>query len=137
MSEPFRSRFVVNGLSAEGMLRIAETLEQSVKARILRGVDAADLPADGLSKAYAKAKIRSGQKPIRDWNLTGRTLAALQVTGVSDREAAIWFNDQVAAQRAAIQNARDVQFGISPSDSVALDVAIANELIDAIGVKAA
>jgi hypothetical protein len=74
---------------------------------------------------------------IRDWNLTGRTLAALQVTGVSDREAAIWFNDQVAAQRAAIQNARDVQFGISPSDSVALDVAIANELIDAIGVKAA
>jgi hypothetical protein len=99
------------------MRGIGEKLVDSVKARILSGQTTSDTPAPPLREKYARYKQRKGGKPIRDWSRSGTTLRAMAVTSASNNRTVVSFNNPVAAKRAAIQNARARQFGVSSSDS--------------------
>ena len=97
-------------------LDLAKVLSDSIRDRISRGINANDQPATALRKAYANREIRPGARPIRDWRLTGRTMNALQPVPRSDGNLAVGFNDARASQIAAINNAHEKMFGVSPSD---------------------
>jgi len=98
------------------MRGIGRVLGNTVKKRIILGRTAEDQPAPSLRAKYARYKQRKGAQPIRDWKLTGRTLRGLGVTRASDNRVEVGFNDPVAARRAAINNRRSRQFGLSPRD---------------------
>jgi hypothetical protein len=133
----FSSRFAVSKFGEKAMLNIGTALRDSIRSRISSGLTVADVPASALSRGYMRVKLRAGKAPIRDWRFSGITLGAMTVMDVSSDRAVIWFNNPVAIQRAAVQNARQLQFGISPRDSAALDVAVAVEVPSLITVVAA
>jgi len=111
-----RARFAAPGFSADQMLTFGQALAADVKARILLAQDVNDQPAPTLKPGYAKFKNRKYPPAIRNWQLTGRTLRGLRCLRASQNLAIIGFSDPVAAQRAAINNRRALQFGVSPKN---------------------
>jgi phage gpG-like protein len=112
-----RARFAVTAFPADRMRSIGDALVSSIQARLARGLTTEDAPAPPLREKYARYKQRKGGQPIRDWKRTGRTLRALGVTSATNNKAVVGFSDPVAAMRAAMQNRRIRQFGVSANDS--------------------
>lgn len=104
------------GLSGELSSQLAQALAQSIKTRVQRGLDVNDRPAPPLSQVYARLKSRRGLQAIRDWTLTGRTIAALVPIAGPGGQIQVGFTNGRAAQIAAINNARIRMFGVSPQD---------------------
>ena len=114
------------GISSNRSRELAQVLTNSIRARIQKGLDIHDQPAPPLNPRYAKAKIKHGRAPIRDWNYSGRTLAAMGPVAGADG-IVVGFNNPTAARTAAILNARSQQFGISPKDRRAV-IAVLNQI---------
>jgi hypothetical protein len=149
-----RARFAYYGLSSDAMQRIAETTRGSVISRIQRGETVNDSPARPLSmkykerwenhrlvsmgadRGYRAQKQRKGGRPIRDWTYTGHTLRCLKVAWVTANRAAISFLNVIAPWRrisaakiAAIRNADERQFGVSPKDRQNMMAAVHREVV--------
>lgn len=119
-----KARFTVPGYQPEQMKEISqELIEAGIRARIMRGQNTYDGAATPLKRGYARMKQRRGKQALRDWVFTGRTLRSLQVLSATHNKSIIGFTDAVSNKRAAINNARERQFGISPSDQAVLNQA--------------
>src|SRR5689334_19756790 len=90
------ARFVYSPFTAETMAGIGQTLAESIRQRIQRGENANDQPAKSLNKSYAKAKLRRGRAPIRDWTWRGKTLGSLKVKTASENRVVIGFTNDEA-----------------------------------------
>jgi hypothetical protein len=78
---------------AETMKNIGTSVMESIKKRIMTGLDISDLPAKPLAKSYHKFKTEKLHLPgIRDWKLTGVTLAHMHVLWAAPNQATIGFN---------------------------------------------
>ena len=115
-----RARFEVTGYSADAMTTIAGVTRDSIETRILRAQDTYDSPVKPLAKGYAKFKGRKGLAQVRDWRFTGRTLRSMKVLRAQANKAVIGFTDAVSNMRAAINNRRARQFGMSDTNRAAL-----------------
>ncbi len=116
-----KARFVEQGFSAQQMQSIGQQfIDTAERPRIRAGLTVYDQPAPPLSIGYAKRKTRRGLQPIRDWSLTGRTLRSMKVLTAGPNQARIGFTDAEANKRAAINNRRARQFGVSPADHTKL-----------------
>jgi hypothetical protein len=111
MPEHFRYIGIPQALGME----LAIALADSIRERISNAIDVNDEPARPLAKKYGRLKSRRGLNPMRDWTLTGRTMAALQPM-FRDGQIIVGFNDPRAAQIAAINNFQDRMFGVSRGD---------------------
>lgn len=118
--------------SAEQMRTLAEAQMASQKERIANGQNVNDAPARKLNKGYATEKLRRGLPPIRDMKLSGRTLAALDVTEAVPNNATVAFNDPTAARKAHACSAIDEQFGVSPKDAEAVMQVAAEQFPDVV-----
>lgn len=98
------------------MLSFGESLNTSIRDRITAGFTVDDSAAPPLKPGYAKFKARRGGSNIRDWRLTGRTMRSMRVLKANERRAEIGFTDSETNKRAAINNRRSRQFGVSPKD---------------------
>jgi len=89
-----------------------------------------DAPAKALKpgrngrRGYADYKRARGLQPIRDWFWTGRTMRSLKVKSASENRAVIGFVDPNADRIAHVNNLREKQFGVSPTDRQALNAAV-------------
>ena len=111
-----RARFVVSPFSSEQMAALGQTGVDSIQARLERGQNVSDQPAAPLAKRYQAYKARRSPPAIRNWRLSGRTLGALRVLRANENRAVIGFSDPEAGRRAAINNRRERQFGLSPAN---------------------
>ncbi len=116
-----RARFVVSPFTAEQMVEIGQLCVDSIKARLARAENVYDQPAAPLKerrpgRGYKSYKSRKAPPAVRNWKLTGRTLRAMRVLRAKENRAVIGFSDPVAAMRAAINNRRERQFGVSPAN---------------------
>jgi hypothetical protein len=125
-----RARFVLGPFSSEDMLSIANTLRGSIAGRIGKGLNANDAPAKALKpgrngrRGYPDYKKARGLQPIRDWFWTGRTMRSLKVKSANENQAVIGFVDPNADRIAHVNNLREKQFGVSPTDRQALNAAV-------------
>jgi hypothetical protein len=129
MAKPFettikRARFDVSGYEPIRMIEIADKLGQSIIGRISSGQDVHDAPAPALKEGYAKWKARKHPPAIRNWQFTGRTLRSMKTLTASDNRAVIGFIDAESNKRAAINNRRARQFGVSPLNQADLSRAV-------------
>lgn len=122
-----KARFSVPGYQPQQMVAMAQALTDDMRLRIMRGQDVNDSIAPGLKAAYAKRKARRGGNPIRDWFLTGRTLRSLKVLSAAPNRAVIGFTDAVSNFRAALNNRRWRQFGVSPTNRQAFSRELHNQ----------
>ena len=116
-----KARFVVSPFTPQQMVEIGQVCADSIKARLERAENVYDQPAKPLSEGrrgtgYKRYKSRKAPPAIRNWNLTGRTLRGMRVLRANENRAVIGFSDPVAAMRAAINNRRERQFGVSPAN---------------------
>jgi hypothetical protein len=111
-----RARFVVSPFTSEQMVEIGQVAVDSILHRLERGQNVSDQPATPLKERYQKYKARRSPPAIRNWRLTGRTLRALRVLRANENRAVIGFRDPEAGRRAAINNRRERQFGLSPAN---------------------
>lgn len=123
------------------MQAIAEPVRISIMNRIKLARDVWDNPAPPLKQltkgvndnfgvqirtrpvkfqGYIGRKIARGRNPIRDWTYSRLTLDSMHVLQVGPRYAVIGFSHPLANLRAAINNRRWRQFGVSPSDRAVL-----------------
>lgn len=118
------AHFEYVGLQGPLAGQLANVLAASIRNRIGRGLDVRDQPAPALSKTYARLKTRRGLQAIRDWTLSGRTLAALQPIPTPGGQIQVGFTNSTAATVAAIQNSYVRMFGVAPSDRRVLIAAL-------------
>lgn len=129
-----RARFVVSPFTAQQMVEIGNACVDSIKARLERAENVYDQPAPPLSmryrenwrahklvsfgadRGYRAYKARKAPPAIRNWKLTGRTLRGMRVLRANENRVVIGFSDPVAGMRAAINNRRERQFGVSPAN---------------------
>jgi hypothetical protein len=132
-----RARFVVGPFSAAAMVERAGSLRDGIYSRIAQGINANDQPARALAPGYAKAKVRRGRNPVRDWRYQIVTLDHMNVLSANENRAVIGFSHPLAAMHAHFQNARERQFGVSPKDRdgivTAVRVAAAKEHVVSVG----
>ena len=118
MAKPMKgrkARFVAVGFTAEQMAEFGQSLAADVKERIQSAQNVYDEQADGLRKSYAKYKRDLVLQPVRDWIGPEKfTLSKLAVLSSTKRRSVIGFSDPMAAARAAFNNRRERQFGMSP-----------------------
>jgi hypothetical protein len=92
----------------------------TIKQRISQGRNVEDAPAPPLSRNYERRKLRKGGAPIRDWTLTGQTMAALTATVVNSGEVEVSFGSLGSRQKLASLAAHNVgrrqMMGLSPLD---------------------
>ena len=112
-----KARFVSINFTPERMAEIALPVMRSVQDRIYAGLNASDEAAKPLTPAYAKQKLRKRRRPIRDLTLTGTMMSAMNVLSASTGQAVLGFADPISARKAAINNANDLQFAMSPRNS--------------------
>lgn len=139
---------------AEGMRRIAEQVERSIRVRLSNGLDANDLPAPALrSKRYERAKQNRHIPAIRNWRYTGTLLKSMTVLRAKQNQAVIGFEErpydvlvyktddsgrrifEARIKRAGastndvarMNNARCLQFAVSPKDMDVLMSAMETE----------
>ena len=115
-----KARFVVSGLTSQQMVEIGAVCVDSIKERLSHGQNVSDTSAKPLSagsrgRGYRTYKARRSPPAVRNWRFTGRTLRAMRVLRADENKAVIGFSDPIAAMRAAINNRRERQFGISPA----------------------
>jgi hypothetical protein len=116
-----KARFVVSPFTAQQMVELGQVAVDSIKARLERAENIYDQPAKPLSEGkrgtgYRRYKSRKAPPAIRSWKLTGRTLRGMNVLRANENRAVIGFSDPVAAMRAAINQKRERQFGLSPAN---------------------
>lgn len=130
MSVRQRARFATREISAGEMRSIGEMVVDFNQSRLSRGLTVEMLPAPALSTGksgrggYRAQKAKRGDTTIRDWWLSGRTRRAMAVLRVEPNQAVVGFSDPVAAQRAAINNARIKQFGVAAPERSQLAAAL-------------
>ena len=112
------SRFEPVRFGAEEMAQVANEASRVMHERIGRGETVEGRPATPLSPGYARYKSRRGLPAIRDWTLTGETLAQLRVVEVSPGSATVAFDGASnKLLRLARWNAeRDQMIGLSEAD---------------------
>jgi len=116
-----RARFVVSPFTAQQMVEIGQVAVDSIKARLARAENIYDQPAKLLSEGrrgtgYRRYKSRNAPPAMRNWRRTGRTLCGMNVLRANENRAVIGFSDPVAAMRAAVNQRRERQFGLSPAN---------------------
>lgn len=107
------------GFSQQDIRLFGDTAVGLMVNRIQRGVNVFDLPAKPLSKAYAKQKTRRGRPAVRDWTLSGDTLAAMGVVELKDGSVALgidWRSNPQAFKIALFNQTIERMAGLSPSD---------------------
>lgn len=119
-----RARFVAGPFSSEQMATLGTILADSVRTRILLGLNGNDMPAKPLKESYSRMKIRGNRAPIRDWNLSGRTLLALRMLAANENRAQVGFNNPVANRIAHWNNLRERAFTVSPKDRQTIVAAV-------------
>jgi len=128
-----QARFVYTPLGPSALTAIGQSAADTIRTRISAGVNANDGAAKPLTPAYAKLKTKRGAKPIRDWKLTGGTLATLGVLGTAPNSVRVGFSDDRAALVAFFENKVEKMFGVSPRDHVAITAA-ANKIARDAGI---
>jgi hypothetical protein len=131
-----RARFGSPVFDGPVMQAIGNGVLSSIKSRIARAVDVNDSPApplkspkDKKSFRYARYKVaKFGKKPVRDWNLTGQTIASLQVLRAKPGEVSIGPSTEHGRFRIMINNRRWPQWGLSPTDRRVLQESVASVL---------
>lgn len=118
------ARFVVGPFSSESMATLGGILGDDIGSRIGRGLNVNDIPALPLSAVYAKTKARKGRNPVRDWIMSGRTLAALKCLTANENKAVIGFNNPVAGRIAHWNNLRERAFGVSSLNRTVIRAAV-------------
>jgi hypothetical protein len=125
-----RARFTVRDYSPREMVSIAETLRQTIFVRLDQALDVNDQPAPSLAERYAKYKMRTGRKGVRDLNLTGETRRAIKVLKAGPNSATLgpiqghrqsWRlragkSSATYAEVLFYNNRRSLQWGVSPRD---------------------
>jgi hypothetical protein len=132
-----KARFSVGAFSAQVMLSIGNAVNADIGRRLDGGLDVEDRVAPPLKsrvnspnnsagvqialrvfqdRGYKGRKLKKGLNPIRDWRFTGRTRRAMRVLTVGPGLAILGFSDPEAAKRAAINNRRWRQYGMSPAN---------------------
>jgi len=112
-----RVRFVGFGYTAEQMAGAASAvITRAIVPRIQSGLTVTDSAAPALKPNYAKVKARKHPPAVRNWTFTGRTLRSMKVLVGAPNKAIIGFIDPETNKRAAINNRRSRQFGISGTD---------------------
>jgi hypothetical protein len=135
-------RLSFSPFSAETMSHIGTVWLDAKLSRIRRAVDSTDSPAKPLSKSYARRKragiatqfrragsdlsilMKGRGSEVRDWRLTGRTLAAAKVKTASEDKVTIGFITAAANQIVTWQRRIADMWSNSPSDEAAARVAI-------------
>ena len=95
--------------------------ENIIKERVGRGLNIKDQLMDPYSAmATAERKKRGRQTAVRDLSLSGRMMAAMQASRVSESggvfTSQIRFTDALSARKAEENQERDEWFGLSPND---------------------
>lgn len=112
-----RVRFVTSGYSGEQMAAAGRGLiTRGIVPRIQAGLTVGDAAAPPLSVGYAKTKARRAPPAVRNWTFSGRTLRSLKVLTAAPNKAVLGFTDAETNKRAAINNRRSRQFGVSGGD---------------------
>lgn len=122
-----RARFVLGPFSAEQMQAIGQVAADSIKTRILAGVNVQDQPSKALKPGYLKRKVKGAQKghaPLRDWFFRGVTLGSLKVKSADENRVTVGFVNDQADRIAHINNLREKAFGVSPNDRKAVNAAV-------------
>ena len=91
-------------------------IKNAILPRVRNALTVYDTAAPALRPAYAKAKSKRAPPAVRNWTYTGRTLRSMKTLSSKENQAVIGFTDRESNMRAAINNARIRQFGVSPSD---------------------
>jgi len=125
-------KIAVPTIGVAGMRRISSVALESAADRVGRGFTVSDSPATPLNRSYARAKLRKGLKPIRDLRFSGRTMSSFKLRSAGNKQATIGFDDPIAAQRAADNDAISPMIGLSPTDQRRVGAAAADELARAI-----
>lgn len=140
-----KARFVVGPFTPQVMLAIGGAVNADIGRRLDAGLDVDDRMAPPLKATVASAnnskgvqivqrvfqdrgykgrKLRKGLSPIRDWKFTGRTRRSMRVLSAGANTAVLGFSDAEAAKRAAINNRRWRQYGMSPANRRVFEVQI-------------
>jgi len=85
---------------------------RSEKERMARGVDNEDRSGKSLAKSYRTRKLNHGVNPIRDFRLTGKRQAEMNVRPRVGNQAEIGFVNPQSQRIADISG----MVGLSPSD---------------------
>ncbi len=109
-----KARFVAVNFTPERMAEIAVPVTKSVQDRIYEGLNAQDQAAKPLRPGYLKQKQRKGRKPVRDLTLTGSLMRAMHVLSTNNGQAVIGFTDPISNNKMYYNNARELQFAMSP-----------------------
>lgn len=112
-----QARFDAPGISPQGMLTIGHALNNSIAARMDKGLDVFDATTAPLTTKYQARKRIKGGSGLRDMKFTGRTRRGMQPLSAAQNVCVIGFSDPVAQERMKINNRRYRQYGVSPSDS--------------------
>jgi hypothetical protein len=121
-----RARFALSRFSPEQMQGLGDLVVHLNKTRLAAGKNVLDSPAKPLKpgragrRGYPDYKSRRGLQPVRDWNWTGRTLRGMRTLAANENRVIVGFSDPVADFRAAVNNRRERQFGVSPADREAI-----------------
>lgn len=115
-------------LGIEGMRALALAARDSMRTRILSGVNLSDSPARPLGRYYAAYKTRAGAQPIRNWKLTGALMASMDVTRCTEQYSTVGFRGEDQRLKARRQSSgrsyKNTMFGLSPNDQHAVHRAI-------------
>jgi hypothetical protein len=91
-------------LGIEGMRAVALAARDSMRTRILSGVNLYDAPAPALGRYYAAYKTRAGAQPIRNWKLTGALMASMDVTRCTETYLTVGFRGEDQRTKARMQS---------------------------------
>ena len=104
------------GLTVEQVRDLALLSRDLVTVRIAHGINLYGQPARVLATGYKRRKGRKGAAGIRDWRFTGRLMAALDVTQVTENHATIGFRGEDLSARARILQQMEPMLGLAPED---------------------
>ena len=112
-----RVRFVSVGYSNLEMEQVGTAVVRNgIVPRIRAALTVTDSAAKPLTRSYGRLKALKHPPAVRNWEWTCRTLRSMKVIQASTNRAVIAFADTETNRRAFINNARERQFGVSPSD---------------------
>ena len=96
-------------------MKIAEAIKVSMNDRILRGYNSLDQPSKPLTFAYARSKVRSGAKGIRDWVKSFALMSSFGVQSEDGKTITVgWPADQ--QDKVRWNQKKDDMASLSPND---------------------
>jgi hypothetical protein len=109
-------------LTTQQYRQLGETMLDTIKRRILRGINASGQRSKPLSKFYAKqkAKMRHTGHPIRDMFLTGLTLNSYRVVRAWGGTIRIEPTSAEGRKRAFFSQRREAMIGVTRSEERAV-----------------